>query len=141
MDKPWVAVLQTDSTREMAFDAFGYIRGYAKRFIDHNLEEWPGGVSFESRSKFDQWKKEFAPKVTGSFAYLACENQTEYYDVSKAVNGQPTPHIRHENYRQELNRDKSYSLRNTATNLASKLGARPARSYARYSPEKRLPPR
>jgi len=125
MDEPWVAVLHTDSTRETAFDAFEDIREYVKRYADLDLKERPGGVSYESRSEYDQWKEEFAPKVTGAFAYLTGDSQTEYYDVINAVNGKPVQHIRHENYRQERNQDESYSLRNTATDLASKLGVRP----------------
>ncbi len=117
MDEPWVAVLHTDSTRQTAFDAFDDIRSYVKRFADLDLKEQPGGVSFESRSEYDQWKEEFAQKVTGAFAYLTGDSQTEYYDVINAVNGKPVQHIRHENYQQERNRDESYSLRNTATDL------------------------
>ena len=125
MDEPWIAVLHTDSTRQTAFEAFDDIREYIKRYADLELKERPGGVSFESRSEYDQWKEEFAPKVTGAFAYLTGDSQTDYYDVINAVNGKPVQHIRHENYQQERNREKSYSLRNTATDLASKIGVRP----------------
>lgn len=125
MDEPWVAVLHTDSTRETAFDAFEDIREYVQRYADLELKERPGGVSFESRSEFNAWQEEFAPKVTGAFAYLTGDSQTEYYDVINAVNGKPVQHIRHENYQQERNQNTSYSLRNTATDLASKLGVRP----------------
>jgi hypothetical protein len=125
MDEPWVAVLHTDSTRGTAFDAFEDIREYVERYAGVELKERPGGVSFESRPEFDEWQEEFAHKVTGAFAYLAGDNQTEYYDVINAVNGKPVQHIRHETYQQERNRHNSYSLRNTATDLASKLGVRP----------------
>lgn len=125
MDEPWVAVLHTDSTRQTAFDAFDDVREYVKRYANLDLKEQPGGVSFESRAEYDQWKEEFAPKVTGAFAYLTGDGQTEYYDVINAVAGKPVQHIRHDNYQQERNRDESYSLRNTATDLASKLGVRP----------------
>lgn len=125
MDEPWVAVLHTDSTRETAFEAFDTVSDYLETYTGVELKAHPGGASFESRGELDEWRTDFADKVTGAFAYLAGDSETPYYDVINAVNGKPVQHLRHENYRQERNRDQSYSLRNTATDLASKLGIRP----------------
>ncbi|MDH5020340.1 argonaute/piwi family protein [Halobacterium rubrum] len=123
MDEPWVAVLHTDSTRETAFEAFETISDYLETYTGVKLKAHPGGASFESRGEFDEWRNDFADKVTGAFAYMTDDGP--YYDVINAVNGKPVQHLRHENYQKERNRDQSYSLRNTATDLASKLGIRP----------------
>lgn len=125
MDEPWVAVLHSNSARETAFDAFEDIRGYVSKYAHIDLRRRPGGACFEDRSEFTEWQEQYADEITGAFAYMAGRSDTQYYDVINAINGKAVQHIRHENYQAERGRTHSYSLRNVATDLASKLGVRP----------------
>lgn len=125
LDDPWIAILYADSTRETAFEAFETLREYVERYAKIDLKDRPGGANFDDRAEFDQWKEEFSDSVTGALAYLTGDADRDYYDVINAVDGKPVQHLRHDNYQSERHRDHSYSLENTATDLASKLGVRP----------------
>lgn len=125
MDEPWVAVLYSDSMRETAFEALDDLRDYLRTYANIELKEHPGGVSFDHRDEFREWQDEFSDQVSGALAYMAGDTGNQYHEVINAIEGKPVQHLRHDNYRQERGRSDSYSLRNAATDFASKLGVRP----------------